>query len=45
MSSHSIHTQSNSALHVNARDGPRVSVGRQGGAAMTISIKPWSPQW
>ena len=34
MSSHSIHTQSNSALH----DAPRASatVGRQGGAAMTI---------
>ena len=32
MSSHSIHTQSNSALH----DAPSVSVGRQRGAAMTI---------
>ena len=32
MSSHSIHTQSNIALH----DGPRASVGRQRGAAMTI---------
>ena len=32
MSSHSIHTQSNSALH----DAPRASVGRRGGAAMTI---------
>jgi hypothetical protein len=32
MSSHSIHIQSNSALH----DGPRASVERQGGAAMTI---------
>ena len=31
MSSHSIHTQSNSALH----DGPRASVGQQG-RAMTI---------
>ena len=31
MSSHSIHTQ-NCALH----DGPRTSVGLQGGAAMTI---------
>ena len=38
MSSYSIHTQSSSALHVNSalHDGPRVSVGRQGGAAMTI---------
>ena len=32
MSSHSIHTQSNSALH----DGPRAFVGLRGGAAMTI---------
>ena len=32
MSSHSIRTQSNSALH----DGPRASVGRQGGEATTI---------
>ena len=32
MSSDSIDTQSNSALH----DAPRVSVGRQCGAAMTI---------
>ena len=32
MSSHSIHAQSNSALH----DAPRASVGRQRGAAMTI---------
>ena len=32
MSSHSIHTQSNSALH----DAPRASVGWPGGAAMTI---------
>ena len=32
MSSHLIHTQSNSALH----DAARVSVGRQGGSAMTI---------
>ena len=31
MSSHSIHTRSNSA-----HDAPRASVGRQGGAAMTI---------
>ena len=31
MSSHSIHTQSNSA-----HDAPRASVGRRGGAAMTI---------
>jgi hypothetical protein len=32
MSSHSIHIQSHSAPH----DGPRASVERQGGAAMTI---------
>ena len=32
MSSHSIHTRSNSALD----EGPRASVGWQGGAAMTI---------
>ena len=32
MSSHPIYTQSNNALH----DAPRASVGRQGGAAMTI---------
>ena len=32
MSSHSIHTQSNSTLH----DGPRAFVGLRGGAAMTI---------
>ena len=32
MSSQSIHAQSNSALH----DGPRASVGRQGGEATTI---------
>jgi hypothetical protein len=32
MSSHSIHAQSNNALH----DGPRASVGPQGDAAMTI---------
>jgi hypothetical protein len=32
MSSHSIHTQSNSALH----DGPRAFVGLQGAAATTI---------
>ena len=32
MSSHSIHTQSNSALH----DAARPSVGRQDGAAMSI---------
>jgi len=32
MSSPSIHTQSNSALH----DGPRASVERKGGAAMSI---------
>ena len=32
MSSHSIHTQSNSALD----EGPRASVGWQGGAAITI---------
>ena len=32
MSSHSIHTQSNSALH----DGPRTLVGLQRRAAMTI---------
>ena len=31
MSSHSIHTQSNSA-----HDAPRASVGRRGGAVMTI---------
>ena len=32
MSSHSIYTRSNSALH----DGPPTSVGRQRGAAITI---------
>jgi hypothetical protein len=32
MSSHSIHTQSNSALH----DGPRTLVRLQGGATMTV---------
>ena len=32
MSSHSIHTQSNSALH----DGSRAVVGLRGGTAMTI---------
>jgi len=35
MSSHSIHAQSNSALH----DRPRAFVGLQGGAAMTIFDK------
>ena len=32
MSTHSIHTKSNSALH----DGPRTLIGPQAGAAMTI---------